>query len=268
MPGCFRWSVFLLALGLGVVATVEGANPPPRPNQAALNQQRLQQQRINQQRQRQQQLQQQRQQAWRQAQYRSQLARLNQARMNALANAYRPPLGFPTAGMPFAYGTPGATANPGSGAAGSFTDYMLLPLDDVTVRRLRLPTTDEEGKPKKYSPEELKELKGDNPSLIGYNATYEELKIGQTCRVTIARKRTDPADPEKVTWVTIGQATGKIVKLEDTSIKQLALRVATQPTVGGQKKGNNEVPADPNKALTMIVILSEPPLANPLAGTN
>lgn len=263
MRSFVRWLALLL-LGFGTVTLVEGANPPPRrPNPST-----TQQQRINQQRQRQQQMQQQQQQAWRQAQYRSQLARLNMAGVNAPVTAFRPPFANPYAGMP-GYGTPGAANNPaGTPAAGSYADYMFLPLDDVTVRRFRLPTVDEEGKPKKYSPEELKELKGDNPSLIGYNATYDELKIGQTCRVTIARKRTDPADPDKVTWVTVGQATGKIVKLDDTSLKQLVLRVATQPTIGGQKKGNNEVPADPNKALTMIVILSEPAASNPLAAKN
>lgn len=249
----FRW-IGLVVLGGLLVTAVEAAAPPKRPAQRppAYNRQTQARQAQNRN-------------AFRNNQFRSPLANLqrqNAAMMNPYARAM--------AGMYPGYGT-----NPAGGAA-AFTDYAIIPAEDVTVRRYRLPTKDEDGKPKTYTDQEKKELKGDDPALIGYTASYDDLKVGQTVRVTLCRKRTDPKDPDKVTYVSVGQVTGTIQALDPSSLKQFTLRVrsaavgampaygAPRPTQQQQPKKNAEVPADPDKFATLVVIYSEN-TANPLA---
>jgi hypothetical protein len=160
------------------------------------------------------------------------------------------------------YGMPG-TNNPN--ANGSFTDYVIVPIDDVLTRRYRLPTKDEAGQPKTYTDEERKQLKGDDATLIGYTASFDDLKVGQTVRVSLARKRTDAKDPDKVSYVSVNTLTGTIQKLDATSNKQFTLRVrgatTTTPAYGvprqQQQKKNTEVPAEPDKFATLIVMYSD-----------
>lgn len=72
----------------------------------------------------------------------------------------------------------------------SAKNYDLEVDDDVTVRVLQLPLKfDEKGKPVKHTAEELKELKGPNPSLPGYAADYEGLKVGQIVHVRFGHKK-------------------------------------------------------------------------------
>jgi hypothetical protein len=165
--------------------------------------------------------------------------------------------------------------------ANSFTDYDIIPIDECPTRRLRLPTKDEDGKPKTYSEKEKKELKGDDPKLPGYTASWDNLKVGQTCQVTLSRKRTDSKDSDKVTYVTLNTITGTIQKIDPSSQKQLTLRVRGAANANGtvqgvpgqqgmqgvpgqnQQQRNNQqprivtVPADPDKPCTLIVIVSE-----------
>jgi hypothetical protein len=57
----------------------------------------------------------------------------------------------------------------------------------LVVRTLELPFVyDEKGNPKEYTPEEIRKMKGSNPSLPGYEATPESLRAGQIVQVALA----------------------------------------------------------------------------------
>jgi hypothetical protein len=73
--------------------------------------------------------------------------------------------------------------------------------DGVKVRTENLPTKfDEKGDPKKYTSDELKELKGKDKDLPGYQAALTDLKAGQVVTVTLAphkAKKDDDKDKAK-----------------------------------------------------------------------
>lgn len=68
---------------------------------------------------------------------------------------------------------------------------------DVKIRTNFLPFAyDDMGNPKKYTKEELKELKGPNSKEPGYKAELDALKTGQDIKVTLTRvKEKDPDSP-------------------------------------------------------------------------
>jgi hypothetical protein len=77
-------------------------------------------------------------------------------------------------------------------------EYELETVDDVIVRVMDKPVQfDDKGKPKPYTAEELKELKGPDPSLPGYRSDFDSLKVGQTVRVTFGRQPTKSAGKDK-----------------------------------------------------------------------
>lgn len=65
-----------------------------------------------------------------------------------------------------------------------------IPLDESTKFRAKEPGSgfDEKGNIKKYSAEELKQLKGSNPNLPGYEAKPEEIQAGHIVTINLARK--------------------------------------------------------------------------------
>jgi hypothetical protein len=69
--------------------------------------------------------------------------------------------------------------------------------DDVQVRSLRPPLAyDEKGYPKKYTPQELKEMRGDG-KLPGYTSDLGSLQPGQVVTAYLARKKPGAAkEPE------------------------------------------------------------------------
>ena len=73
--------------------------------------------------------------------------------------------------------------------------------EKARVRLMTLPQDfDERGKPKQYTQQELKELKGPNPSVPGYKAEFEDLAVGQTVKLYVAAagsRRAAPAAPAK-----------------------------------------------------------------------
>lgn len=81
----------------------------------------------------------------------------------------------------------------------------LEPIEGMIVRMKNPPLVfDEKGKPKKYTQKELKELKGDDPKLPGYQADFDSIRMGQIVQVVLTKKK-----PEKP----VGKA--KPVKKED-----------------------------------------------------
>jgi len=176
---------------------------------------------------------------------------------NGYNYGYTTPTNYGTPTTP--YSSPNSTnTTAGTPGAANYTDYLYQATDDSVVRLYQLPKVDEAGLPKKYTPEELKDLKGDDPKLIGYKAIFGDLKEGQTVRLSLARMREDPKDSTKFISVPLGQLTGKVTKCDEAA-KTFTLRV--QPAPVGTKLAGQEVPIDPNKQVTMIVILSEPPQA-------
>jgi len=288
MRSCF-YSLVLTVLGSLIVTTIQGApapNPPkpkpkapapPRKNENNNAWQQAYMQAL--------------QNYYRQLQYQSALARLYYlGQMYQSRGTGTPNAGRTNPAMMNAYGRAMArmyanALNGMNAAANGYTDYVCVPIDDVTVRRYRLPPKDPTDPKAKYTAEELKELKGEDAKLIGYAAKYEELRIGQTVRVTMCRKRVDPKDPDKVTYITLNTMTGTLQKLdENSSMKEFVVRVRgninpqqqqrrnNNNNNGNNNNGNNNnvtlVPADPDKCATMIVIYSDETPGNPLAGNN
>jgi hypothetical protein len=72
-------------------------------------------------------------------------------------------------------------------------DVELQTTDEVKVRQAQPPEAfDDKGKPKKYTAKELKELKGPDPKLPGYNAEFSDLREGQIVTVTLVKKKDAP----------------------------------------------------------------------------
>jgi hypothetical protein len=70
--------------------------------------------------------------------------------------------------------------------------------DGVKVRELTLPVRfDDKGEIKKYTEDEKKQMKGKDASLPGYEAKLEDLKAGQTIKVTLARHKEEKKDADQ-----------------------------------------------------------------------
>jgi hypothetical protein len=69
-------------------------------------------------------------------------------------------------------------------------DFDLDALEDVKVRIAQPPQQyDDKGNPKKYTSQELKDLKGPDTKLPGYTSEFGDLKIGQTVTVYLTTKK-------------------------------------------------------------------------------
>lgn len=66
-------------------------------------------------------------------------------------------------------------------------------MDDAVIR-MRSPRADfdDKGRPKKYTKAELKELKGSDPKLPGYNADFGDISTDQIVVIQLVRKKTPP----------------------------------------------------------------------------
>jgi hypothetical protein len=70
--------------------------------------------------------------------------------------------------------------------------------DDVKVRVLNAPTKfDDKGNPKEYTKAELKEMKGKDADLPGYESTLDSLKQGERIQVTLAQAKPAKKDGDK-----------------------------------------------------------------------
>jgi hypothetical protein len=147
-----------------------------------------------------------------------------------LTQSYIAPSG---GGRPTGKGRPNITAQ----VKQSTRDVELQASDDLIVRVANPPTDfDDKGRPKRRTAQELKELKGPNPKLPGYNAEFESLKPDQIVQVTVAKKK----DPPGVKG---------------------APRTAPK-VVAKTKKAKDDEPDEPPEVerplVTMILIIAEP----------
>jgi hypothetical protein len=72
-------------------------------------------------------------------------------------------------------------------------EVELQTTEDLKVRLLHPPAQfDDKGRIKKYTPKELKELKGTDPKLPGYSGDFSDLQTEQIIQVTLVRKKGEP----------------------------------------------------------------------------
>jgi hypothetical protein len=76
-------------------------------------------------------------------------------------------------------------------------DVALQLIDGVKVRKLRLPPArDAKGKPRKYTPKELRDLKGAD-KLPGFPVDLKELQEDQFVQVQLVKRKTNPRTKEE-----------------------------------------------------------------------
>jgi hypothetical protein len=70
--------------------------------------------------------------------------------------------------------------------------------ETVKVRTMVLPEQfDDKGNPKKYTKEELTQLKGKDKNLVGYESSLEKLEVGQKLKVTLVAVKKKPVEKDK-----------------------------------------------------------------------
>lgn len=121
--------------------------------------------------------------------------------------------------------------------------------ETADIRYMNLPDAfDDEGKPKVYTAAEKKELKGKKANLPGYEGTLDNLKVGQTVKVTqihvYAKKDDAKKDDPKADDAKKDDAKKDDVKKDDA-------KDAKDPT--------DKPPPEKKMQVKMIVILQDPP---------
>jgi hypothetical protein len=150
-------------------------------------------------------------------------------------------------------------------------DYQLEPTGDMVVRLMSPPLQyDDKGFPKKYTADELKALKGDNPKLVGYQGDANDLKPGIQVKVYLVKdppaarpakegeKADQPDKPDQPKYVAAGELTGQLTQVGNTT-KEMTLRVSYLTYQGGARPnpGMNQKDA-PKLQVGMIVVLAQP----------
>jgi hypothetical protein len=127
--------------------------------------------------------------------------------------------------------------------------------DDVKVRYTQLPPLyDDKGNSRKYTREELKELKGKDTDLPGYEGTLATLQANQVVQVTLAPRKA----PSKTTSSSSSASgSGKNPDLDKDLLKD------ADKDTGKETKGTGKDPASDHKMIVkMIVILSDPGISS------
>jgi hypothetical protein len=148
-------------------------------------------------------------------------------------------------------------------------DYQLEPTGDMVVRLMYPPLQyDDKGFPKKYTADELKALKGDNPKMVGYNGDVADLKPNTQVKVYLVKDpppaKADKPDnankPDKPKYLAAGEMSGELTQVGSAD-KGMTLRVSYQTYQGGgwqaPKNAGNQKDA-PKLQVGMIVVLSAP----------
>jgi hypothetical protein len=148
-------------------------------------------------------------------------------------------------------------------------------MDDVQVRAKLLPLAfDDNGKPRKLTSDEVKELRGTDHKLPGYAADYSDLKAGQAVLINLGRIKTattkdagqsneDAAKSTKPSWEPAGQIAARLVKVEGAEIaksKTTSTGKAPQKTIPKQitfSIAAGAVPALQDLSAVMIEILDD-----------
>jgi hypothetical protein len=147
-----------------------------------------------------------------------------------------------------------------------------LEADDATkVRTDFLPEIlDENGKPKRYTKDEVVALKGDS-NLPGFKAAYDSLKPGQVVRVHLGPKDSEKKDskddikkgdkdkkteaPKPIT-LPVNDLAGKITSVEGTTKKfvvRVELKTLASPIVSALNKANSANGKDKDSGQDFLV---------------
>lgn len=150
-------------------------------------------------------------------------------------------------------------------------DVDIQTIDDVVVRRARMKKLyDQNGKVRQPTPEERAAAKG-NTSLSGYQSNIDELKNGQTLKLTLLKKKESKSSSDKDSkpeWVSAGTITVVMKDYQD-STKTLTFEVDAATLAGnhhtksysdtGKKnKKDNKITLD-NFRVKRIEIMKEAP---------
>jgi len=134
--------------------------------------------------------------------------------------------------------------------------------EDAKVRTLQPPEVfDDKGKVRKHTAEELKQLKGKNTNLIGYESSLDALSRGQVVTLTVAPHKTpkppadkpkeakpnpdkDPDNPDKEMKPAKKQKPGE----EDNGEKKMQVKMILINTSTGGGSETTEEKTKPDKA--------------------
>jgi hypothetical protein len=150
------------------------------------------------------------------------------------------------------------------GNGSGFTDITIMTDSDTSFRVAYAP--------KDATAEDKKTLKGDDPKKPGYTGSADDLKVGETVRVSRAKKRTpDPNKPDEVRYYNLPDLIGTVQKIDGTS--QFVVRVQNQANYGAipmppngrynrqqqqQNRQNNQPqPADPEVTTTTVLMYNK-----------
>jgi hypothetical protein len=126
--------------------------------------------------------------------------------------------------------------------------YEMKLTDGADVRYMNLPTVfDDEGKPKKYTDKEKQELRGKKTNLPGYEGKVDDLKAGQTVKVT--QTRVYPKAPPK------DDAKKDDPKKDDAKKDD----PKNDPPAKDAPKDADDKPAEKKMQVKLIVILEDAP---------
>jgi hypothetical protein len=131
--------------------------------------------------------------------------------------------------------------------------YEMKLKTEADIRYMNLPTVfDDDGKVKKYTDAELKELKGKKTSLPGYEGKLEDLKVNQTIRVTLVYVAPKPKPKDSSTTTDKTDA-----KTDDT--KKADPKPDDAKKDDTKKDDADKTPPEKKMQVKMIVIVQDPP---------
>jgi hypothetical protein len=142
--------------------------------------------------------------------------------------------------------------------ATAYKDFDAEAIDDVVVRRLKLPMEyDDKGNVKEYTEKEKKELRGNDPKKPGYAATWDDVQLGQKVKLYLTTKKKTAAKAK-------ADKAKKDLAQEDKEAagdgdKDAPKDGAEKKDKAAAKKAKADDPTDEPRALVrMILIQAEP----------
>jgi hypothetical protein len=116
-------------------------------------------------------------------------------------------------------------------------DIEFQTTDEVKVRNLNLPEQfDEKGNVKKYTKEELAELKGKDKNLPGYESSVEKMETGQKVRVTLVPHKKPAAAADKEKDKDADKDKDNVDSEKKMQVKMIVITAEAPATVAAQPK--------------------------------